>query len=141
MGGRRAGRRSDREFSSIPTVVLNASGVAAPAWLALCRYSVGGAMDKRERPTFDLAVLGGAGGLTVADRVAAAGLRVALVERDRPGGECTYHGCVPTKTLVTTATLLHRMRRGRDFGLPAVRVRPDFAAIMAHKDRVIDEIS
>src|SRR5438132_7473318 len=92
--------------------------------------------------TFDLVVLGGgAGGLTVLDHALAAGLRVALVERDRPGGECTYHGCVPTKTLVTTATLLHRMRRGRDFGLPAVRVRPDFAAIMAHKDRVIDEIS
>jgi pyruvate/2-oxoglutarate dehydrogenase complex dihydrolipoamide dehydrogenase (E3) component len=99
-------------------------------------------VSNRDAETFDLIVLGGgAGGLTVVDQANQAGLRVALVERDRPGGDCTYYGCVPTKTLVTTAKLLYQMRRSVEFGLPPVAVTPDFGAVMAHVRRVIAEVS
>jgi dihydrolipoamide dehydrogenase len=99
-------------------------------------------MNTRREAAFDLVVLGGgAGGLTVLERASAAGLRVALVERDRPGGECTYYGCVPTKTLVTTAKLLHQIRRAGDFGLMVPDVRADLKEIMAHKDHVVAAIS
>lgn len=99
-------------------------------------------MSTQDASTFDLIVLGGgAGGLTVVDQALQAGLRVALVERDRPGGDCTYYGCVPTKTLLTTAKLLHQMRRGADFGLPAIQVTPDFGSVMAHMRTIVAEVS
>jgi pyruvate/2-oxoglutarate dehydrogenase complex dihydrolipoamide dehydrogenase (E3) component len=83
----------------------------------------------------------GGGGLTAASEAKKRGVSVALVEKDRPGGDCNYHGCVPTKTLIHTAKVLHYMRRATDYGLPEVDVRPDFARIMAHKDCGVDEIT
>ncbi len=69
------------------------------------------------------------------------GISVALVEKDRPGGDCSYYGCVPTKTLVHTAKVLDYIRRAPEYGLPRVDVLPDFAQVMAHKDRIVDEIT
>jgi len=54
---------------------------------------------------FDVVVIGGGGtGSEVAFRLARdAGLRVALAERDRLGGECNHYGCVPTKVMLRSA--------------------------------------
>ncbi|MEO8484362.1 MAG: FAD-dependent oxidoreductase, partial [Acidobacteriota bacterium] len=47
---------------------------------------------------YDLVVIGaGAGGLTAAKFAAKLGARVALIERDRLGGDCTWTGCIPSK--------------------------------------------
>ena len=55
-------------------------------------------------PEFDLAVIGaGAAGLSVTAVAAQLGLRVALIERDRMGGDCLNFGCVPSKALLATA--------------------------------------
>lgn len=73
----------------------------------------------------DAVVVGaGAGGLTVAIGLAGLGRRVALVERDRVGGECAATGCIPSKTLIHLAgdpslrddprALLARVRAVRD---------------------------
>lgn len=63
------------------------------------------------RPEFDIVVIGGgAGGLVVAAGGAALGARVALVERDRLGGDCLWHGCVPSKALIASARVAHQMR-------------------------------
>ena len=52
-------------------------------------------------PDFDLAVIGaGAAGLSVTAVAAQLGLRVALIERDRMGGDCLNFGCVPSKALL-----------------------------------------
>ncbi len=49
---------------------------------------------------YDLVVIGaGATGLGAARGARRAGRRVALVEADRPGGDCTHYGCVPSKAL------------------------------------------
>lgn len=91
---------------------------------------------------FDLVVIGtGAAGLTAASEAKKRGIEVALVEKDRPGGDCSYYGCVPTKTLIHTAKVLHYIRRAPEFGLPRLDVRPDFAQVMAYKDRIVDEIT
>jgi mercury(II) reductase len=93
-------------------------------------------------PDFDLVVVGtGAGGLTAAAEAKKRGISVALVEKDRPGGDCSYYGCVPTKTLIQTAKVLHTVRRAHEFGLPKIEIEPDFAEVMAHKSRIVDEIT
>ena len=59
----------------------------------------------------DLVVVGGGtGGLVSAHIGAALGARVALVERERTGGDCLWTGCVPSKALLASAELAHRMR-------------------------------
>ncbi len=61
---------------------------------------------------FDVIVIGGGtGGLTVAIGGAALGLRVALVERHRTGGECTWTGCVPSKALLHVGAIAAAARR------------------------------
>lgn len=79
----------------------------------------------------DLLVIGaGAGGLVSALIAAGAGARVAIVERDRLGGDCLWTGCVPSKTLLATARLAHQMRSADGLGLPAHQPDIDFAAVM-----------
>src|SRR3954449_10841011 len=62
--------------------------------------------------TFDAIVLGaGPAGEVAAGRLAEGGLRVALVERDLIGGECSYWGCIPSKTLIRPGDVLAAARR------------------------------
>ena len=67
---------------------------------------------------YDVVVIGGgSGGLSAAERCAARGLRTALVERDRLGGECLWTGCIPAKAMLYSAEVQHMMARAGDFGL------------------------
>lgn len=60
---------------------------------------------------YDLIVIGaGAGGLTAATFGIEFGARVALVERDKIGGDCTWTGCVPSKSLLKAAKVAHSAR-------------------------------
>ncbi len=67
---------------------------------------------------FDLVIIGaGSGGLTAAGFAARLGARVALVEKDRIGGDCTWHGCVPSKALLRAAKAAHEVRTAARFGI------------------------
>jgi mercury(II) reductase len=91
--------------------------------------------------TYDLAVIGaGSGGDGVARPAAARGLRVALIERDKLGGECLNYGCDPTKTLYRSAEVASLARRGHEFGVRTGPVEIDFAQVMARTRAVIAEI-
>ena len=62
--------------------------------------------------TFDVVVIGGGpAGENVVGRCAAGGLSVALVERELVGGECSYWGCIPSKTLIRPGDVLAAARR------------------------------
>jgi dihydrolipoamide dehydrogenase len=89
--------------------------------------------------SFDLVVLGaGTGGYTAAFRAAQRGLKVALVDSDKIGGTCLHRGCIPTKAILESANLSHRVREnGRRLGVVASGVAIDYAAVADHKDQVV----
>ena len=90
---------------------------------------------------YDLVVLGGGtGGLVSALVAADVGARVALIERDRVGGDCLWTGCVPSKSLIAAATLAHRMRHADSVGLAPTDPNVDFAGVMDHVQRAIRTI-
>lgn len=83
---------------------------------------------------YDLVVLGGGTAGLVSSVIAAGmGARVALVERERTGGDCLWTGCVPSKSLIAAAGLAHGMRSAERVGLAPVEPEIDFAQVM---DRV-----
>ncbi len=80
---------------------------------------------------YDLVVIGGgAGGLTAAGMAALLGARTALVERDRLGGECTWTGCVPSKSLLAAASVAQTVRTASRFGFEPVEPRLSFERVM-----------
>jgi dihydrolipoamide dehydrogenase len=86
--------------------------------------------------TFDVIVIGaGPAGETVAGRCAEGGLLVAIVERELVGGECSYWGCMPSKTLIRPGDVLaaaHRVPAART----AVTGTVDADAAFASRDRI-----
>ena len=88
---------------------------------------------------YDLVVIGGGtAGLVSAAGAASLGARVALVERDRLGGDCLYNGCVPTKALVKSARVAHLVRHSEEYGVVSGGAEVDFPAVMDRVRRVIE---
>jgi pyruvate/2-oxoglutarate dehydrogenase complex dihydrolipoamide dehydrogenase (E3) component len=87
---------------------------------------------------FDAIVIGtGQSGPFLAVRMAAAGQRVAIIERHLFGGTCVNTGCIPTKTLVASAYNAHMVRRAADFGVQvAGTVSVDMKRVKARKDEI-----
>jgi pyruvate/2-oxoglutarate dehydrogenase complex dihydrolipoamide dehydrogenase (E3) component len=87
---------------------------------------------------FDAIVIGsGQSGPFLAVRMAAAGQRVALIERHLVGGTCVNTGCIPTKTLVASAYNAHMVRRAADFGVQVDgSVGVDMKRVKARKDEI-----
>jgi len=88
--------------------------------------------------SYDAIVIGtGQAGPSLAARLAAAGMEVAVIERKLFGGTCVNTGCIPTKTMVASAYAAHLARRASDFGVtigPDVQV--DMKKIKARKDAI-----
>jgi dihydrolipoamide dehydrogenase len=74
-------------------------------------------------------------------RAAQLGLNVGLVERAELGGTCLNRGCIPSKALLETADLLHRVtEQGAEFGLTGSDgVGLDYPALAVRKDAVVDK--
>lgn len=89
--------------------------------------------------SFDAIVIGaGQAGPSLAVRLAAAGLKTALVEREHLGGTCVNDGCIPTKTLVASARAAHVARSAAEFGVNiGGTVSVDMKGVKARKDKVV----
>src|ERR1700722_15252769 len=86
---------------------------------------------------FDVVVLGaGPIGQNAAERARAAGLRVAMVERELVGGECSYWACVPGKALLRPVIALADVRRV-DGAREAVTGSIDPAGVFGRRDRYV----
>ena len=94
-----------------------------------------------DQQRFDLLILGGGMSYVGAIRAAQLGLSVGLVERDRLGGTCLNRGCIPSKALLETADLLHRVsEQGAEFGLSGHDgIGLDYAALAKRRDAVIEK--
>ena len=86
---------------------------------------------------FDAVVIGtGQAGPSLAARLTAAGMTVAIIERHLVGGTCVNTGCMPTKTLVASAYAAHLARRGSEFGIMTGDVGIDMARVHARSQKV-----
>ncbi len=87
---------------------------------------------------YDAIVIGsGQAAPSLAVRLAEAGMKTALVEREHLGGTCVNDGCIPTKTLVASARTAHVARRAADYGVGVGPVSVDMKAVKARKDAVV----
>lgn len=90
---------------------------------------------------FDLAIIGaGAAGLIGARFAAQLGARVALIDRGPIGGDCTWTGCIPSKSLIHVAKVAHQMQRGRSVGIHCDAVHVDWNTVMEFVHGTIDEV-
>jgi pyruvate/2-oxoglutarate dehydrogenase complex dihydrolipoamide dehydrogenase (E3) component len=87
---------------------------------------------------FDAIVIGtGQSGPPLAARLAGAGMKVAVIERDKFGGTCVNNGCIPTKTLVASAYAARLAHRADEYGVRiSGPVRVDMKQVKARKDEV-----
>jgi pyruvate/2-oxoglutarate dehydrogenase complex dihydrolipoamide dehydrogenase (E3) component len=89
-----------------------------------------------------VAIGGGSAGFNAARIAAGLGKRVAVIEGARKlGGLCILRGCMPSKTLIYSAEVLHLARCGKEFGLRIPRASADMPAMHARKRRIIAEFA
>jgi dihydrolipoamide dehydrogenase len=90
---------------------------------------------------FDVVVIGGGpGGYAAALYGAAAGLNVAIVERDKVGGTCLHRGCIPAKEFLETAHVHRTIEHASEFGITPGAVTVDFSVSQSRKNEIVDRL-
>ena len=83
---------------------------------------------------------GGPAGYVAAIRAAQMGAKVSVVEKEFLGGECTNHGCIPTKALYLTAHKIADFQWGKTMSLWDGNIFPDWRKILDFKNRVVQRL-
>jgi len=90
---------------------------------------------------YELVIIGaGSGGLAAAGFAAKLGAKVALVEKERIGGDCTWTGCVPSKALLKVAKVAHQIRTANDYGVCVEQPAVDMAKVRGYVRQAIESI-
>lgn len=86
---------------------------------------------------YDVVVIGGGpGGYVAAVRASQLGLKTALVEKAELGGTCVNWGCIPTKTLLRNAEMVHSLDAGKTFGVALPGWSAEFASAFSRSRTV-----
>src|SRR5580698_3244175 len=94
------------------------------------------------RPYDFVAIGGGSAGFNAARVAASLGMRTAVIDGARRlGGLCILRGCMPSKTLIFSAEVLHLARCGREFGLRIPAPSADMRAMQARKERIVGDFA
>ncbi|MHB1988895.1 MAG: dihydrolipoyl dehydrogenase [Acidimicrobiales bacterium] len=90
---------------------------------------------------FDIVVIGGGpGGYAASLYAGAAGLSVAVVEKEKVGGTCLHRGCIPAKEFLETAAVYRTVAGAKEFGVQAGQPTVEFAVSQDRKQKVVDQL-
>ena len=89
-----------------------------------------------------IAVIGGGpGGYVAAIKAAMLGGDVTVIEKKKVGGTCLNVGCIPTKALLASSSMLMNIKEAKNFGINIDgEVNADFSAVMSRKDKIVDQL-
>ena len=91
--------------------------------------------------TFDFVNIGaGSGGLIAADFAAKLGIRVVLIEKNQIGGDCTWTGCIPSKSLLKVARVAHSARNANLYGINTGTASTDMIAVRDYVKSAIEAV-
>lgn len=91
---------------------------------------------------FDVAIIGaGAGGLSVAAAAAMLGVKVALIENGKMGGDCLNYGCVPSKSLLAASKIARAFKVAPACGINAATPGVEMTSVMSKVQSVIAAIA
>ncbi|RKD72944.1 dihydrolipoamide dehydrogenase [Sinobaca qinghaiensis] len=90
---------------------------------------------------YDLVILGaGTGGYVAAIKAAQAGLKTAIVEKDKVGGTCLHKGCIPSKSLLKSAEMFQAIQHSESYGITADNVTLAFDKVQKRKNDIVDKL-
>ena len=84
---------------------------------------------------------GGPGGYVAAIKAAMLGADVTVIEKRRVGGTCLNVGCIPTKALLASSSMLNNIKEAKSFGINIDgEINIDFSSIMSRKDKIVNQL-
>ncbi|MCK4313098.1 MAG: FAD-dependent oxidoreductase, partial [Candidatus Cloacimonetes bacterium] len=90
---------------------------------------------------FAVAIIGGGpGGYVSAIRLNQYGINVAVFEKERLGGVCLNHGCIPTKSLVKIADLFTEIKESENFGIKVDSSKIDYPKVWERKNSIVERL-
>src|SRR6266487_4287088 len=91
---------------------------------------------------YDMTIIGGgSGGLTAARLAASLGANVLLIDKERLGGDCLNYGCVPSKSLIYLAKVVHQAQNAAKIGLKPANLVIDMTKITNYIQGVIGRVA
>src|SRR5215469_11103674 len=91
---------------------------------------------------YDLTIIGGgSGGLTAARLATSLGAHVLLIDKERLGGDCLNYGCVPSKSLIHAARIVHQARNAAKLGFMPANLDVDLAKVSQYIQGVIGRVA
>jgi dihydrolipoamide dehydrogenase len=91
---------------------------------------------------YDVIVIGsGPGGYVAAIRASQLGFKVAIIEKESLGGVCLNWGCIPTKSLLKSASVFHYLNHAEDYGFDKIEVSYQFGNVINRSKVVADKMS